>query len=152
MKTAINLSDCGTYRYALWRVWDESLPYAMFIGFAPATGDEEAENPIMERYARLATEWGCGGICLVHMFSRLPDGPEGGLRATAEGIGPETDSRIASIAADADFVVGDWGSDGFFHNRGSDVMKMLPKLTFLPQNRTRDRLLLFARQAIHGMR
>lgn len=147
MKTDVILSDCGTYRYALWKTWDESLPYAVFIGFTPSAADEAGENPVVEQYVRLAIEWGYGGICLLNMFARLSNGPETAF-SVAERIGPENDRRIASIAVDAGIIVGDWGSGGFFHHRSSEIMKMLPDLDFLPQNPTREWLLRSVRQAL----
>lgn len=34
MEKGAVLSECRGYRFALWRVWDRSLGYAMFIGRA----------------------------------------------------------------------------------------------------------------------
>jgi len=39
MKKTAKLSDCRTYRYELWRIWDESKLYAMFIELNPSTAD-----------------------------------------------------------------------------------------------------------------
>lgn len=45
MKKTAKLSDCRTYRYELQRIWDESKPYAMFIGLNPSTADETEDDP-----------------------------------------------------------------------------------------------------------
>jgi len=37
LKTDAKFSACRKYRYALWRNWDESKPYAMIIGLNPST-------------------------------------------------------------------------------------------------------------------
>jgi hypothetical protein len=46
MKTDAKLSDCRKYRFALWRTWDESKPYAMFVGLNPSTADETEKKYI----------------------------------------------------------------------------------------------------------
>jgi hypothetical protein len=46
MKKSAILSECRTYRYELWQIWDESKPYAMFIGLNPSTADETDDDPI----------------------------------------------------------------------------------------------------------
>ncbi|QBE68839.1 protein of unknown function DUF1643 [Synechococcus sp. WH 8101] len=40
VKSDAIFSDCRTYRYALWRLWDDSRPCAMFIGLNPSSADE----------------------------------------------------------------------------------------------------------------
>ena len=35
MKKGAELSPCRRYRYALWRIWDDSKPAVMFIGLNP---------------------------------------------------------------------------------------------------------------------
>ena len=40
MKSSALFSECRTYRYALWRIWDESLESILFIGLNPSTADE----------------------------------------------------------------------------------------------------------------
>jgi hypothetical protein len=147
MNKNLILSRCGQYRYALWRRWDQSLPYAMFIGWSPSASDETEETLIMGRYTRYATEWGCGGLCLVNLFARLgaheEDSPSLNHR-----VGPENDHWIGNIAAEAGLIVGDWGSDGFFHTRSSEIIRMLPDINFVEQNQIRERLMLFLRQSL----
>ena len=45
LKTDAKFSACRKYRYALWRNWDESKPYAMIIGLNPSTADENENDP-----------------------------------------------------------------------------------------------------------
>lgn len=149
MKNKSVSSDCGRYRYALWKMWDESLPYAMFIGWSPVTADETDEDLVMDRYTRYATEKGYGGFCLVNLFARLGARDEGSP-SLRDRIGPENDHWIGRIATEAGLVVGDWGNDGFFHIRSSEILSMLPEITFIPQNEVRERLILFMRQALEN--
>lgn len=38
------ISDCGRYRYALWRMWDNRLPSVLFIGLNPSTADATKDD------------------------------------------------------------------------------------------------------------
>ncbi len=48
IKDAI-FSPCGQYRYSLSRVWDESKPYALFIGLNPSYADAEKDDRTLSR-------------------------------------------------------------------------------------------------------
>ena len=43
------LSECRTYRYVLWRIWDNSKPKIMFIGLNPSTADENTDDNTITR-------------------------------------------------------------------------------------------------------
>ena len=44
MNSGADFSPCRKYRYKLWRIWDETLPLAMFIGLNPSTADEVKDD------------------------------------------------------------------------------------------------------------
>lgn len=56
------ISDCGKYRYKLWRVWDKNLPKVLFIMLNPSTADGSADDPTIRRCIGFAKAWGYGGI------------------------------------------------------------------------------------------
>ncbi|HDR1569813.1 TPA: DUF1643 domain-containing protein, partial [Pasteurella multocida] len=62
-------SDCGTYRYVLWRIWDTLLPRITFIGLNPSTADESNDDPTIRRCINFAKKWGYGGIYMVNLFA-----------------------------------------------------------------------------------
>ena len=57
MKTNAIFSECRKYRYALCRIWDDSKPYAMFIGLNPSTADETEDDPTIRRCINYAKDW-----------------------------------------------------------------------------------------------
>lgn len=69
MKSDAELSKCRTYRYALWRTWDESKPFAMFVGLNPSTADELEDDPTIRRCINFSKLWGYGGLCMVNLFA-----------------------------------------------------------------------------------
>ena len=46
LKTDAKFSVCRKYRYALWRNWDDSKPFAMIIGLNPSTADENENDRV----------------------------------------------------------------------------------------------------------
>jgi hypothetical protein len=62
------LSECGRYRYRLWRTWDPSLPRAVFVMLNPSTADASKDDPTIRKCIGFAKRWGCGSIEVVNLF------------------------------------------------------------------------------------
>ncbi len=93
MKTDANLSECRKYRYALWRTWDKSKPYAMFIGLNPSTADETENDPTINRCINYSKDWGFGGLCMVNLFAFRATDPSD-MMASKDPIGSDNDDWI----------------------------------------------------------
>ncbi len=129
-KTAI-FSECRTYRYALWRRWDEeSADYAMFIGLNPSTADETNDDPTIRRCMKFARDWGYSGLCMANLFAYRATDPKV-MKAAAEPVGADNDKTLAELAAHAGVVVAAWGAHGTHKDRDSSVRMMLPELHYL---------------------
>lgn len=135
MKTDAVLSECKTYRYALWRTWDESKPYALFIGLNPSTADETEDDPTIRRCVGFAKAWGFGGLCVVNLFAYRATEPKDMMKAE-DPIGPENDRWIKRLSADAGVIVAAWGNSGSFLGRSWTVTRMIPNLTCLKLNKS----------------
>ncbi|KAA0997816.1 DUF1643 domain-containing protein [Paraburkholderia panacisoli] len=48
-----HISDCGAYRYRLWREWDRSKPTLAFLMLNPSTADHLSDGycQVVERHA-----------------------------------------------------------------------------------------------------
>lgn len=68
MKTGAELSDCGKYRHKLWRIWDETKPFVLWIMHNPSTADAEKDDPTIRRCVAFAKAWGYGGIYVGNLF------------------------------------------------------------------------------------
>ena len=44
-KKGADFSNNGKHRYRLWRIWDETKPYALCIGLNPSTANSEKNDP-----------------------------------------------------------------------------------------------------------
>ena len=62
-------SPCRKYRYALWRIWNQNKPYAMFIGLNPSIADEVYDDPTIKRCINYSKSWGYGGVYMTNLFS-----------------------------------------------------------------------------------
>jgi hypothetical protein len=49
MKKGAVISKDEKYRYALWRVWDDSKPVVMFVCLNPSSADAEVDDYTVRR-------------------------------------------------------------------------------------------------------
>lgn len=135
MKTDASLSDCRKYRYALWRIWDDSKPYAMFIGLNPSTADETENDPTINRCINYSKDWGYGGLCMANLFAFRATSPSD-MMASDDPIGSDNDEWIIKLAKEAGVIVAAWGNDGSYLERSKEVQKMIPDLMCLKINKS----------------
>jgi hypothetical protein len=128
-------SLCRTYRFALWRIWDEARPYAMFIGLNPSTADEKEDDPTIKRCVHYAKSWGYGGICMANLFALRATNP-GDLYTSSEPIGKDNDKWLLSLSKDAGIAVAAWGNDGMHLGRSKAVLGLIKNLHCLNLNKT----------------
>lgn len=135
MKTDAKLSDCRKYRYALWRTWDESKPYAMFIGLNPSTADETEDDPTIRRCITFANTWGYGGLCMANLFAYRATEPSE-MMSAQNPVGPDNDIWLKNLARNAGVLVAAWGNNGTYLGRSKEVLMMLPNLKCLKLNKS----------------
>lgn len=108
------ISDCGTYRYRLSRMWAPERGHVVFVMLNPSTADSTSDDPTVRRCMRYARAWGFGGIVVVNLFAlRSPDPSP--LVTYWNPYGNDTSSREVLDAATADgakVVVCAWGNHG----------------------------------------
>jgi len=135
LKKDAELSECRSYRFALWRVWDESKPYAMIIGLNPSTADEKEDDPTIRRCINFAKSWGYGGLCMANLFAFRATVPNDMFNAS-DPIGPGNDECLSKLAKYAGVVIAAWGNDGAYLGRSSEVIKLIPNLHYLKMNKS----------------
>lgn len=118
-------SPCRTWRYALYRIWDETKPPLAVIGLNPSTADETQDDPTVRRCIRFARDWGYGGLVMLNMFAFRSTDPAG-LRSAADPRGPENDQRLLDETAQRRVLCA-WGTHGSLFGRDSTVTTMLTK-------------------------
>lgn len=120
VKRGAHISDCGKYRYRLWREWDASLPRLAWIRLNPSTADGTADDPTIRKCTGFAKRLGLGGIEVFNLFAFRATKPAD-LFAAGCPIGPETDEtmlvRLLEMGLrDHGFVIAAWGA----HARGCE--------------------------------
>lgn len=127
-KTAV-ISDCGRYRYELWRRWAEG-PHVLFIMLNPSTADAENDDATIRKCIAYAKRWGFGALCVGNLFAfRATDPME--MKAASDPIGPENDASLAKLARSAGVIVAAWGVHGSHMGRATAVAKTLPTIKAL---------------------
>lgn len=121
--TGATFSPCRSYRYRLWRFWDQR-PYLAFVMLNPSTADETANDPTIERCQRRAVAGGYGGLAVVNIFALRSTDPKA-LYRHADPVGPWNDAAILDVARQAGLLICAWGAHGKLHGRGARVLAML---------------------------
>lgn len=122
-----DFSPCRTWRYTLFRRWDQDKPYCMFIGLNPSTADEERNDPTVRRCIRFAHDWGYGALYMMNLFAvRTPDPAV--MKRQPDPVGPKNNQWLKAISLDAGLIVAAWGTHGTFMDRAANVMRFLPDL------------------------
>lgn len=119
-------SDCGTYRYTLERVWDETLPRLLFLLLNSSTADAFGDDPTNRRGIDFGRRWGYGTVVFANLFGfRSPDPKV--MKAAADPVGPDNDRHILEQASKADRIVIAWGTHGHHRSRDLEVLTLLTR-------------------------
>lgn len=124
MYRSAEISECGTFRYALHREWGQG-PKVLFVGCNPSTADARADDPTLRRCIRFARDWGFHGLALVNLFAYRATNPRALLDAS-DPIGPRNDEWISMLADRhaGHLTVACWGAAPF-SDRADHVLRML---------------------------
>jgi hypothetical protein len=120
------LSDCGRYRYRLWRLWDEDAPLMTWVMLNPSTADADVDDATIRKCVGFAKHHHYGGIIVVNLFAWRATNPKE-LPAVADPIGPENDQHIvwACTAPMLGTVVAGWGANKFAARRARQVATLI---------------------------
>jgi hypothetical protein len=136
MQSGAHFSRCRSWRYALWREWDEGRPRVMLIGLNPSTADARRNDPTIRRCIGFAHDWGFGGVWVLNLFAFRATYPAD-LKAARDPVGPKNDSWLRRIARQCRRVVAVWGNDGRFLDRSARVRALIgDRLEVIRLNRT----------------
>lgn len=113
----------GDYRYALSRVWDESLPVVTFVLLNPSTADATQLDPTMRRCVSFATRDGFGGMTILNLYAFRATDPRIML-AAPDPVGPDNDRLLANAEGT---VVAGWGTNAR-PSRVAHALTLLPQL------------------------
>lgn len=113
------------YRYTLWRIWDDTRPYIMFIGLNPSTANEDQPDPTIRSCTRITKVLGYGGFYMLNCFpfiSAYPEILEKEYRRPGSMLhNQNSDFKIQTIGKNAAKIIFAWGNFDIVRTTGRDV-------------------------------
>lgn len=149
------ISDCGKYRYKLWRRWADG-PGVTWVMLNPSTADAAVDDPTIRRCIGFAKDWGAGRIDVVNLFAYRATDPEQ-LKKVQDPIGLVNDAILMEAAHDSDMMVAAWGLHGSWWGRSYEVIRHLQLfqtvfcLGYCKNGEPRHPLMLGARTSLEVM-
>ena len=116
-KAAI-LSDCGTYRFTLYRQWDvgKNIKKCLFVMLNPSTADAEKDDPTINKCIKIAKYNGCGRMEVVNIFAWRTSNPKELIKAKINGslvVGIGNYEHIRSAGFQSDLIIVAWGNNAY---------------------------------------
>lgn len=132
-------SNCGKYRYVLWRSWNDPSdlfqsirPFVTFIGLNPSTANQNIDDATIRRVIRFAKSWGYGGVYMMNLFGLVSRYPQELLRCE-DPLG-ENDQWLEAMKKTGTDIVFAWGTFSVAKDRALTVAKMFDHATCLGIN------------------
>lgn len=117
-------SPLRTYRYLLTRIWDPTVPPAVFIMLNPSTAGAEQDDPTIRRIVCFARRWEKGGAVVVNLFALCSTDPAR-LRTHHDPVGLRNPVFVRQAVQQGDLVVAAWGAGGVLGGRGEEMARAL---------------------------
>lgn len=114
-----DISECGTYRYSLRRIWDWFGATCLFM-LNPSTADGRQDDPTIRRCVSFARREGCGSLEVVNLFAYRATQPTD-MKAAADPVGPWNDSAIRAAVDRASVMIAAWGVHGGYRDRDTEI-------------------------------
>lgn len=118
-------SQCGRYRYKLWRIWDESKPLAMCIGLNPSTANVKKNDNTIDVLIRVLGHLGYGGFYMMNLFALISSKPEALL--TADDPLGDNENKLQEVESLVKDVIVCWGAFSEAEQRIKQVLPRYPK-------------------------
>lgn len=139
MNSSAIISDCGRYRYALMRRWDDNPPLT-FIMLNPSTADASLDDPTIRRCVGFAKREGCGAAHVLNLYAYRATDPKA-LLTCEDPVGPENDTYLlrhawAALTAGRP-VVAAWGVHAQ-SQRVKEMLALVPELDLRCLGATKD--------------
>lgn len=101
-------SPCGTFRYALWRIWSPSQKPLMVIGLNPSKAGAVDNDNTITRCIGYAVAWGFGALLMGNLFGFQNTYPVN-LFSAPDRIGPDNDLWLTRMRDHAGLYLAAWG-------------------------------------------
>lgn len=137
-RSGAQFSSCRTYRFALWRIWDKSLPLVMFIGLNPSTANETEADPTIKRVIQIARNNGFGGMYMMNCFPLVSTDPSK-LMSFHNGLSSQhyNNTWLVEMSLKCSEIVFAWGNFKVVRQLGRDqeLIELFPNAKALHINK-----------------
>lgn len=124
-----DFSECGKYRYRLYRIWNDKLPIAMVIGLNPSTANSDKNDATINILRSTLFKLGYGGFYMMNCWAYISTDPEK-LRDHRwnELICDWNDNMITATASRCQDIIFAWGTFPIVKETGRDkeLIEMFP--------------------------
>lgn len=103
------LSECESYRYALFRPLEGGSGLAVFCMLNPSTANATLDDPTIRRCRGFAAAWGKAGFLVVNLYALRSPNPQV-LKNHPDPIGPANRQWLQAAAKLGGEVVCAWGA------------------------------------------
>jgi len=110
----------STYRYLLWRVFDERLPVLIVMMLNPSKATHSEGDRTVDGLVRRARRMGYGTVVVMNCFAYRATEPSE-MRKAVDPIGPENDEILRRILSQEGDLLCAWGVNATHMEREKDV-------------------------------
>ncbi len=122
-------SPCGRYRFRLWRIWNDDLPVAVFMGQNPSKAGAVDNDQTISKCVGFGRAWGMGGIVMINPFALVETDSAAFERAYDRGddvTGADNDAHVRKALAAASVVILACGCKAFVGDAADKLLAMVP--------------------------
>jgi hypothetical protein len=123
------LSECGTYRYALGRRVSAASGRVLFCMLNPSVADSVKSDSTLTRCVGFARSWDIGELVVCNLFAYRSTKPAELWKAD-DPVGPNNDGAIEAWARTATLIVCAWGNQP---KAAARVAQVIPQLRSIGQ-------------------
>lgn len=113
-----------THRYLLTRVWDPTVPPAVFGLLNPSTAGAFEADPTVTRCRGFALRENAGGMVIVNLFALCSTNPSV-LAGHPNPVGHSNNRFIVEAVQDAAVVIAGWGVHGELGGRDRAIVDLV---------------------------
>lgn len=118
-------SQCGKYRYKLWRIWDNALPLSMCIGLNPSKANVNKNDATINNLISILSKLGYGGFYMMNLFAWISSKPDD-LLSCPDPLG-ENESKLKEVELMCQDVIVCWGNFKQAQQRIKEVLPNYPQ-------------------------
>ena len=131
MKYDALISECGTYRYALHRLWGNGERFLLVVMLNPSTADHTKDDPTITRLIKRAQSGLFDGLTVVNLYAYRSPSPrelQKQYDAQRDIIGKINDQVISEELARCQTVLVAWGNHKLVNKRERHVLTNIQRL------------------------